>query len=297
MIIAELLNPHLPSCHLGEGPHWDSSGHLYWVDIKGRSIHRYHLESKNHEICRTSSDVGFAIPDKTGRVIAGLKDGIYAIDFETGEETKLVSPLSMTAHDRFNDGKCDSAGRLWAGTMNESENDLPSGKLYCFDGTQLVAADDNFKTANGKGWSPDQKIMYHADTDRQTIWQYDFNQASGALSSREVFAKIDKDDGFPDGLCVDAQGLVYVSLFSGSKVRAFDPGGNTAFDIHVPVPQVTSCTFGGPDLKTLFITTAEEGLTHQELVRAPQSGQVFVCHMKEQGLPSYPFVTLQHKIV
>lgn len=290
MLIAELLDPELPPCRLGEGPHWDSpNGHLYWVDIKDQVIHRYHLESKTHESCKVSSSIGFAIPDRHGRIIAGLKNGLYSVDFKTGKEKRLISPRDMPTSDRFNDGKCDSAGRLWAGTMNEGENPTPTGKLYSFDGRNFTVSDDGFKTANGKGWSPDLKTMYHADTDRQTIWRYDFNLASGHISNRQVFARIEKEGGFPDGLCLDQQGNVYVSLFSGGKVRVLSPDGEIIQDINIPAPQVTSCAFGGPDLKTLFVTTAQEGLTNQQLASAPQSGQIFICHMKYSGLPSYPF--------
>jgi sugar lactone lactonase YvrE len=285
----ELLDEALPACELGEGPHWDGrSGKLYWVDITGKTIHRYDPSAKSHETCRAPSMAGFAVTDAGGKIIAGLQDGIYRIDFSAGGAQNLTRPQYAHADNRFNDGKCDRRGRLWAGTMNHVDHQKPTGALYRLDERGLHEEATGIHISNGLGWSPDNKVMYYTDTVRRVIWQYDYDIGTGMASNRRTFAEFN-GQGRPDGMCVDSQGRILTALWPGWCVEVYAPDGKLETQIKLPVPQVSSCAFGGPDLRTLYITTARVGMSAQQLAEAPLAGRVFAVDMDVPGLPETPF--------
>ncbi|MDB5478303.1 MAG: Transcriptional regulator, IclR family/regucalcin [Alphaproteobacteria bacterium] len=282
-----LLDPALPFSELGEGPHWDHRSQMfYWVDITGCTIHKYDMALQKYEFCKTPSSVGFIIPDSEETVIAGLKDGIYRVHFDTGKVTPIVLP-EQHADVRFNDGKCDRQGRLWGGTMHNKGGDHPEalGKLYRWDGQSLDTIEEGVFITNGLGWSPDSRTMYFTDTVNRTIWQYDFDPETGTPSNRRIFREF-SGAGRPDGLTVDSQGRVLSAQWPGWGVEIFTPDGKPDGVIELPVPQVSSVTFGGPDFKTLFITTASSGMTPEQIAEAPLSGQVFTVEMDVPGLPA-----------
>lgn len=289
---AELLDPALPACDLGEGPCWDSKSHLfYWVDISGRTIHRYNPLSAQHQYCRTPSMAGFAVPCDSGGLITGLQDGLYRVEFETGSTTHIITPDAMPGDNRFNDGKCDRRGRLWGGTMNlDPEHPKATGALYRFDKNGLAILEDDVFISNGLGWSPDNRTMYYTDTVRREIRQYDYDIETGTPSNPRLFHKA-SGKGRPDGLCVDQQGRVLTALWPGWGVEIYTPDGKLDGRIDLPVPQVSSCAFGGPGFKTLFITTAKIGMSDDELAEAPLSGRVFTIDLDIPGLPEQPFKT------
>jgi sugar lactone lactonase YvrE len=286
---AELLNTALPPSELGEGPYWDNAGRkLYWVDITGRKIHRYDPLTKKHDAFDTPSTVGFAVLAESGDFIAGLRDGIYRLSPDTTEVACLVKPEYADNNNRFNDGKCDRQGRLWAGTMNNLDHQKPSGALYRFDNRGLHTHEGNINISNGLGWSPDDTTMYYTDTVKRVIWKYDYDIMSGEAGNRRDFAKF-PGKGRPDGMCVDSQGRILTALWPGWGVEIYAPDGKLEGKIDLPVPQVSSCAFGGSDLKTLFITTASVGLTPEQIKEAPLSGQMFAIEMDVPGLPETPF--------
>ncbi len=287
---AELLNPALPAATLGEGCWWDAAGkRLSWVDITGRTIYRYDPQAKKHELCQTPSTVGFALLAENGDYIAGLQDGIYRVKFDGGELKALARPEYADKYNRFNDGKCDRRGRLWAGTMNDRDHSKPSGAFYRFDNRGLHVQETGIRISNGLGWSPDNKIMYYTDTRTDTIWMYDYDIETGTAVNRRPFVKFSGDNGYPDGMCVDAQGRVLTALWSGFRVEIYTPDGKVDGKIDVAAPQVSCCAFGGDDLKTLFITTASIGLSSQKMKEAPLSGQMFAVRMDAPGLPETRF--------
>jgi sugar lactone lactonase YvrE len=286
---ARLLSGSLPACDLGEGPHWHAAEkRLYWVDITRSAIHRFDLARGRHETCHTPSMVGFAVPETGDALVAGLEDGIYRIAFTTGKAESLVRPNYAHKDNRFNDGKCDRRGRLWAGTMNHVDHQRPSGALYRFDKRGLLEREAGMRISNGLGWSPDDRTMYYADTIGRVIWRYDYDIDTGEAANRAVFVSF-PDGSRPDGLCVDAAGRVYSAQWPGWRVDIFAPDGKKENEIRLPVPQVSSCAFGGTDLKTLFVTTAAVGLTDAERREAPLSGQVFAVEMQAPGLSETPF--------
>lgn len=269
---AELLDEKLPACELGEGPHWNAAtGELSWVDIKGQTIHIYNLESQQHEEIAVSQMIGFAIP-RQDHYLAGLIDGLYTISMN-GAET-LLAPLMQGDNVRFNDGKCDAQGRLWAGTMNMDDSPKETGALYCFHSQILKEVEKGFAIPNGKDWSPDQSTLYHADTTRHVICAYDYDCSKGTVRNKRHFIQF-QENLYPDGLCTDHHGNLYVALFGAGEVRIYNSETVEQERIFLPVPNVTSCAFGGHDLKTLFITTAYDGLDQIELKNAPNSGKIF----------------------
>jgi len=287
---ATLLDSALPVSELGEGPFWDQRGQkFFWVDISGKRVHSYTLSTGKHASVAAPSMIGFAVASENEKLICGLQDGIYRLDFATGETIPLAKPRNFPAYNRFNDGKCDRSGRLWCGTMNlNPDHEIPTGALYVYDVQSLSMVESDIFISNGLGWSPDNKIMYYTDTVRRVIWRYDYDIQSGAASNRQIFREF-KSEGRPDGMCVDRQGRILTALWPGWGVEIFTADGKPDGRIELPVPQVSSCAFGGKDFKTLMITTAKIGMSPAQIEEAPLSGQVFAIEMDVPGLPETPF--------
>jgi sugar lactone lactonase YvrE len=190
---------------------------------------------------------------------------------------------------RLNDAKCDPAGRLYVGSM--AGDDRPgAAALYRVDPDWQVSTVLTGTTiSNGLGWSPDGSRMYFNDTGADSTYVFDYDVASGTASNQRVLCALGPDDGHPDGLTVDAEGYVWVACYGGSAVRRFAPTGELDGLLGLPVRNVTSCTFGGPALDELFVTTAAEGLSESERAEQPDAGRVFSCRPGVTGLPVTPF--------
>ena len=220
---------------------------------------------------------------ENGGAILALKSGFFRFDFDSGACEFLVSPKEEVAETRFNDGACDRAGRFWAGTMPYAEKE-PEGNLYCL-GTDLSLTHKRsaVRVSNGLGWSPDNKTMYYADSPVQCIFAFDFDLDTGAMMNERIFARIDQ--GFPDGLTVDAEGYIWCAVWDGWRVVRFAPNGSIDRVVEMPVQRPTSCIFGGAELKQLYITSARVGLREQELAKQPDAGHVFMLETEIMGLP------------
>jgi sugar lactone lactonase YvrE len=245
---------------LAEGPRWDAdSGVLLWVDIERGEVHR------GDETLRFDERVGSAAPVAGGGLIVATASSLVL-----DGDTVAVFPHGRDL--RANDGVCDDRGRLWVGTMALDERD-GCAALYRFDG-ELVRVLDGVGMSNGIGWSPDRTCMYYVDslTRRVDVFDYD-----GEIANRRTFAAIDRADGIPDGLAVDADGGVWVALWGGSCVRRYDPGGVLVEQVAIPGENVTACCFGGADGRSLFVTTA-----------APD-GRIYVADVGVAGPPAQPF--------
>lgn len=264
----------VPPCRLGESPYWDAdSQSLFWADIKGQTLHRLNLETGAHIVCKVQSQPGFVIPQAGDVVIAGLADGVYRINISTGEAW-LVLPVLLPADTRFNDAKIDARGRLWAGIMSEENPPLKKGKLSIMLQPPATVELD-LKISNGFAWSPDGHWFYLTDTGDSCIYRYACDPESGNLSDKSVWSR--GGLGQPDGLCIDEKGYVYSARYGGGSVLVMDAEGCPVEKIELPVKSVTSCCFGGRNLKTLFITTA--------LSEEPESGCVFAVIRNTAGLP------------
>lgn len=267
---------------LGEGPVWDPVDQcLWWVDIRGCKVHRYDPATGEDRTIDTPSMVGTIALRENGGLVAALEDGFYALDPDGGEVALINNPEPDRPENRFNDGKCDRRGRFWAGTMHMSEQ-LRTGDLYRLDpdGTVVRFQADAFVT-NGMAWSPDNKFMYFTDSAERTIYRYAYDIETGDLGERTVFVTVPDDAGYPDGSTVDADGFLWGTHWEGWRVTRYDPDGKIERVIDLPVPKVTSCNFGGPDLNVLYLTSARHDLDAAALAKAPLSGGVFAVTLDD----------------
>ncbi|THD81706.1 MAG: SMP-30/gluconolactonase/LRE family protein [Phenylobacterium sp.] len=271
------------AAELGEGPVWSAAeGALWFVDIKGRSIHRYHPADPEGRSWHAPSPPGFLAPIAGGGWLAGLKSGLHTFDPATGGFTALAAVEPHLPGNRLNDGCVDRQGRLWFGSMDDAEID-PTGVLYRLDaGGAVAACDAGYVITNGPAFSPDGRTAYHTDTLGRVIYAFDVD-AAGGLSGKRLFAQIDR--GYPDGPAVDADGCVWTGLFGGWGLQRFAPSGALIGGINFPCANVTKPAFGGEDLKTLYATTAWKGLSPAERAAQPLVGGLFAVRVETPGLP------------
>ena len=287
--ISETVSLAIPgSDFLAEGPHWDAErGRLLWVDILAPALVTTDTRVETRSAKALPSLTGVAIPKATGGYVLGTETGIQALDPD-GTLKLLADPEADRPGNRFNDGKCDAKGRLWLGSLAIS-TEPGQGALWRYDGREAVKMLDGLDVANGLGWSPDTRVFYFADSRQRVIWAFDFDLEAGTIQNRRVFHQFAETDGVPDGLCVDAEGGVWVAMWDGWAVRRFRPDGSPDQQITVPVPRPTSCAFGGADLATLYITTARIRLTAAQLEDAPLSGALLSARPGMHGLPAHVF--------
>ncbi len=265
---------------VGESPVWcPAEKALYWVDITGRKIHRYHPATGASETFQLPHPVTDLAMRSQGGLVLSLKKKFALFDLATQQLTYLDDPEADKPENRFNDAKCDRQGRFWAGTMGNVHWDEPCGALYRLDADGTITRHQtDVLCANGMGWSPDNRTMYFTESFRYTIYAYDFDAAAGTLSNRRVFASLDpKSGGFPDGLTVDVEGYVWSVHNAIGKVVRYTPSGETAATIELPVPRPCGCIFGGEMLDILYITSARETLTPAQIARYPLSGSLFAA--------------------
>tara|TARA_A100001037_G_C15151683_1_gene639688 strand:- start:7203 stop:8105 length:903 start_codon:yes stop_codon:yes gene_type:complete len=275
---------------LGEGPLWDDeSDTLVFVDCNQGRIHRFDPASGEISTVNVGVTIGVAIPRRTGGFVASSVDGLLQVN-EVSETTSLAVSIERDLpNNRMNDGKCDSRGRLWSGTLS-IKFERGAGTLYRIDPDfSLTSAVEGVRVSNGIGWSPDDRLMYFADTLSSGIDVFDYDVDVGKLSNRHRLAEIDREHGLPDGLAVDAEGCVWVALFYGGQVRRYSPTGEWIGVVSLPVARVTSCNFGGPGLHDLYITTANFSLHDDGKPHEPEAGYLFRCRPGVQGLPSHKF--------
>ena len=274
----------------GESPVWvPEEQALYWTDIPGKTLNRFDPATGANRVWPMPEEVGSFALREGGGLIAALRSGFALIDLERGQIERLIDPEADRPENRFNDGRCDRQGRFWAGSMNEPR-DARSGALYRLDSDhrcQRMA--DDVMVANGLAFSPDDRVMYWSDSRALTIWAFDFDAASGAIANRRIFARLAPHQGGPDGAAVDAEGGYWSACYRGARVMRFRPDGTIERKIRLPVSRVTMCAFGGPDLRTLYITSARGGLSAADLEREPLAGGIFALQVDVAGLPEPRF--------
>lgn len=271
---------------LGEGPVWDPVRKvLYWVDILAHQIHIYDPADGSDRVLSVDQPVGAVALTASGGLIAALQHGFFHVDLDDASLTHIAS-IPADHSIRFNDGKCDAAGRFWAGTMDLAEAN-PIGSLYRLEApNHLRAMVPGVTISNGLGWSPDNREMYFIDSPIRQVFRFDFDLAQGTLSNRQVIVELREEEGLPDGMTVDAQGMIWIAHWAGSKVSRWNPAtGERLQEIHLPCSRVTSCTFGGDDLDDLYITTARVGLTEEALIAEPHAGGLFRVKVDVKGMP------------
>lgn len=287
-----IVNCVLPAqATLGEGPVWcPRTQALYWIDILDCKVHRYDPATGRDMSVTVPSYIGSLALTEGDRLLVALQHELCWLNLQTAEVTSCLL-LEENPGNRMNDGKCDAAGRFWVGSMNLKENE-PSGVLHRVSGDlRAERMLTGLTISNGIGWSPDQKRMYLADSGAGAIFVFDFNLEAGSLHNRRVFLDVPPRGGVPDGLCVDTAGCVWSAFWDGACVARFTPEGKLDRTIDMPVPRPTSVAFGGPDLTTLYVTSARCGLTQKCLSdEYPLSGNLFAIESTgAQGLPTQRF--------
>jgi sugar lactone lactonase YvrE len=274
---------------LGEGTTWDKkNGLLYWVDIKGKLFRRYNLSTGSIETFKTSGMISSLVLSKSGKIYGSMNHGIYEIDEKTGKESLLVETETEYPNNRFNDGKIDPFGNYWVGTMDMNEKSQ-SGGLYLYTkDKKFTKVLPKFTISNGLTWDLGRMKFYHIDTPTRKVLSYDFNEKN-QLSNPKVVVDFRNDVGFPDGMNIDEDGMLWVCHWGGHKVSRWNPVTGTKLDeIVLPATNVTCCVFGGNNFDNLFISTAK--LTaNQPKDEKDLGGSIFQIKMNIKGRETYYF--------
>ena len=279
---------------LGESPLWHPREQvLYYADIPGHTLQRF--DPKNGELrhWQFDTDVASLAPRLNGTLLLAMRDGLWRFDPASGERSRVAEPPYDPTVERFNDGKCDPQGRFWVGTIYEPR-EPPLAALHCLSHGKLERQVGGLTVANGLAWSPNGRTIHWSDTKAHTIYAADFDPASGALSRRRVFASfpfkqpgqaLETYGGRPDGAAMDAEGCYWAAMFEGQRLIRLSPDGELIREVALPVRCPTMPCFGGPDLKTLYITTARENRPATELIEQPYAGCVLALEVDVPGLP------------
>lgn len=295
---------------LGECPVWCPDQQvLWWVDISKPSLARLHPASGKVDTWPLPKTIGSFALRQGGGFLLAFRTGLATMAQPGAAIEWIELPGTRPADGRFNDGKCDSRGRFWVGSMDRNLTN-PIGELYRIDGggapagmaaanaaaaasgpagATCTAMDRGFTISNGLGWSPDQRTMYFTDSPPRRIYAYDFDAAAGTIANRRVFVQFDDAPGRPDGCSVDAEGFVWVARVRGWRIDRYDPDGRLERTIDLPFERPTSLVFGGPDLTTLYVTSSTLTLTPEDLSKQPQAGGVFVIETGIKGQHEHRF--------
>ncbi len=277
---------------LGEGAIWNNiEKKLYWVDIEGRLLNVFDPAMSINKSYPVSKRIGTVVPIDNKKVLVALEDGIATIDLTDGSIVyRLHTEIHLTHEKRFNDGKCDHAGRFWVGT-HSMDGTRGVSALYCissnFDMQEKIS---DVSISNGIAWNADSSLMYYIDTPTGQVVQYDFDRQNGSITNKRTIITIPKEQGEPDGMTIDSDGMLWIALWDGFGVGRFNPKtGEMIQKIDLPVPKVTSCAFGGEKLDMLYITSARVDMSEEELEQYPLSGGVFVVQTQVKGVEAHHF--------
>lgn len=288
---------------LGEGPAWDEKTQtLYWVDILAKRVHAW--KDGRDDFLQLDEFIGCLAPRRDGGLVAALHASFWTFGWAAATqsvsrgfeipaeraERRMIAFVSEPASNRFNDGKCDPAGRLLAGTMDRDEKSA-SGNLYSLEaGKPPRKLLDGIRISNGLAWSPDHKVFYFIDTPTRQVRAFDYDLETGNISSPRVVVEIPSEMGFPDGMTSDMEGRLWIALWGGGRVSRWNPlTGQKEAEIVVPAPHVTSCVFGGARRDILYVTTARVGLDESALAQNPLSGALFQIQTQTEGMPTFEF--------
>ena len=275
---------------VGESAIWhEVESALYWVDIEGLTVNRLHAASGKFSSWKMGSNPSALAIDDNNFLVVATRERLLRLNTTDGAETPIADAPYDTSKVRFNDGRVDPAGRFWIGTMYEPR-DQPAAEMY-------VLARDNLRCAwrggmtnsNGLAWSLDGRTMFHADTTTHRIDCYDFDVATGEHSNRRTILTFPTDKtapdygGRPDGATMDSEGMYWVAMFEGGRVLRISPTGEILREIKLPVRCPTSVCFGGPDLRTLYITSASQGRSSEEIAQYPHTGKVLSVRLDVAG--------------
>lgn len=272
---------------LGEGPCWvEREECLYWTDINQRYLFRWHEVSGVTQL-PVSEKICSIVPRASGGYFGAGYNGLLAFDADF-KATPIGNPEAHLPDNRFNDGKVDRAGRFWTGTMDHKEA-TNSGTLYCIDADlNWTEIDTGYRVTNGPAFSVGGQTMYHTDSAVQRVFRFALN-ADGHATEREVFLQFKHEDGYPDGMTVDAENCLWIAFWDGWCIRRFSPEGNLLAEIPVPIAKPTSVAFGGARMDQMFISSASRDLSEPELASQPRAGGLFSFRPGVRGIAELPF--------
>ena len=288
MLAPECVAP--TGCVLGEGPVWsETEGFLWWVDIKRTKLHRYNPRTGNtrrYDLPLRAS--AFALYEGNFLMVGDQEIGVY--DPATEVYDRILKIEGEPEGNRTNDGGVAPDGSFWFGTMDDAEKEARGSYFrYGADQTLTQLRLPSVMVTNTMQFSPDGRTFYTCDSTEQEILAYDFDPETGSLSGRRVFASTYEFDGYPDGSAVDSEGCLWVCLWGASRVVRYTPGGEVDQVIILAAPRPTSVAFGGPDFRTMFITTARAGMSFPQLDARPLSGSLFAVQVDVAGRPAREF--------
>ncbi|HEY6816263.1 MAG TPA: SMP-30/gluconolactonase/LRE family protein [Croceibacterium sp.] len=271
---------------LGEGPVWVGDA-VWFVDIKRHKVHRFDPVARAHRAFEAPDQVGWVLPAEGGGMIAGIRTGLHRFDPANGVFALLYDPEPQHPGNRLNDATTDVHGRLWFGSMDDGESQL-TGYLYrCAGGQCTDSGLPPVAITNGPAFSADGTVLYHTDTLGRVIYRAPVND-DGSLGAPVPFVTIEDGAGYPDGPVVDAEGCLWTGLYAGWSVRRYDPAGKLIETVRLPTANVTKMCFGGPDLKTAYVTSARKNLDAAALAAQPEAGNLFAFEPGVAGLPVTP---------
>ncbi len=280
---------------LGECPLWHAGEQtLYWVDIPGKAVHSLHPGSGKHRHWPMATEPGAIALIDGGGILVALRTGLVVLNTDSSALHPIGDAPYDTAKIRFNDGRCDAAGRFWVGTIYEPR-DRQGATLYSLTQGTLQDHEQPATVSNGIAFSPDNRTIYRSDTTSHTIFAYDFDLAAGKLGEHRVLREFSQDKtsnygGRPDGAAVDGEGAYWCAMFEGGRLLRLSPEGDILRDIALPVRCPTMLAFGGPDLRTLYITTARNNRPEAEVAQYPLSGCVLTLEVDVAGLPEHQYI-------
>lgn len=281
---------------VGECPLWHpDESVLYWVDIAGFAVHRLNPANGAHRSWQMPAEPACIARNATGGLIVALRSGFFRLDTDDGTLHEIAPAPYDTATTRFNDGRCDAAGRFWVGSMYEPR-DQQLGTMYCLDQGKVHRHWSGVTVSNGLAFSPDNRTLYHADTTAHLIRRYTFDLEKGEAGAPQVFRQFSTDKthnygGRPDGAAVDSEGAYWCAMFEGGRLLRLSPEGDILREIALPLRCPTMVAFGGEDLHTLYITSARHNRPAAELAEYPLSGCVLSLRMDVPGLPEHAYIS------
>lgn len=278
---------------LAEGPHWwQERGLLLWVDIEDSRIGLFEPNTQANRFIDIGFHVGCVVPTTKGNLLAATSDGFKLIDPDTGHVKPLCNPLKNQPHHRFNDGKCDAWGRLWAGSLHYDF--IPqAGSLWRLGkGFHPRLMMDGSTISNGLAWSLDNKQLYYIDTPTLQVKRFLLSDDGDLIDDGRVCVQIPSHwNCTPDGMTIDRNGMLWIAMWNGSAVTCWNPrNGRHVATVNIPCSQVTSCCFGGSAFDRLFITTAKYDLNQDILSSMPLSGGIFMAEVEVSGFPASIFL-------
>ena len=280
---------------LGETPLWHAEhATLYWADIPGKAVHALRPSDNAHRSWPMPSEPGCIALCDEGSILVALRTGLVVLNTDSGALYPITDAPYDTTKIRFNDGRCDAAGRFWVGTIYEPR-DHQGATLYSVTHGTLKDHEQPATVSNGVAFSPDNRTMYRSDTTSHIIFAYDFDLQNGTLGARRVVREFSQDKsnnygGRPDGAAVDSEGAYWCAMFEGGRLLRLSPQGEILREVALPVRCPTMLAFGGPDLRTLYITTARNNRPEAEVAQYPLSGCVLTLEVDVAGLPEHQYI-------